>query len=103
MKDFNDNFKIRAQGKLPGGWHLDSIRALLPDTSRIVFSHADLSLDNIMLCGEPGSQSIAAIVDWGMSGWYPDYWEFCKILIRIAEEGIQTEGWLSQVLEPYDK
>lgn len=43
---------------------------------RIVFSHADLSPRNIIV----KDGHIAALVDWELSGWYPEYWEYVKFL-----------------------
>ncbi|ODM14618.1 hypothetical protein SI65_09963 [Aspergillus cristatus] len=39
-----------------------------------VFTHGDLSPENIIM----KDGKIMAIVDWAMSGWYPEYWEFAK-------------------------
>ncbi|OAA65536.1 Protein kinase-like domain protein [Niveomyces insectorum RCEF 264] len=57
-------------------------RSLLPDDAPIVFTHGNLSLSNIIVDPERGLDGrlrIAAIVDWQQAGWYPDYWEVCKL------------------------
>ncbi|KAK1768893.1 kinase-like domain protein [Phialemonium atrogriseum] len=41
---------------------------------RTHFTHADLAPRNIIV----GGGRVAAIIDWGFSGWYPEYWEFTK-------------------------
>ncbi|RAL15836.1 uncharacterized protein BO97DRAFT_468007 [Aspergillus homomorphus CBS 101889] len=39
-------------------------------------THADLNRRNIMV---PSTSPVrVVIVDWQQSGWYPDYWEYCK-------------------------
>ncbi|KAH8435331.1 uncharacterized protein LDX57_012960 [Aspergillus melleus] len=43
----------------------------------VVFTHDDLVPQNILLSPGP-SPVVAAIIDWGQSGWYPAYWEYCK-------------------------
>jgi predicted unusual protein kinase regulating ubiquinone biosynthesis (AarF/ABC1/UbiB family) len=46
---------------------------------QLFFTHADLHPSNILL--SPGSDPhIIAIIDWQQSGWYPEYWEYCKAL-----------------------
>ena len=35
---------------------------------------------------------ITSILDWEMSGWYPDYWEFVKSLNTISQ-GDALEDW----------
>lgn len=41
----------------------------------IVFTHDDLVPSNIILSSGSNPR---AIIDWGQSGWYPAYWEYCK-------------------------
>ncbi|KEY73342.1 hypothetical protein S7711_01456 [Stachybotrys chartarum IBT 7711] len=41
---------------------------------RTCFTHADLVPRNILIEGG----RVAAIIDWGLAGWYPEYWEFTK-------------------------
>ncbi|KAF2258103.1 kinase-like protein [Lojkania enalia] len=52
-------------------------RPFLPDNVPIVFTHADLHPSNIILSSGPDPR-VVAIIDWHQSGWYPDYWEYCK-------------------------
>ncbi|KAK8081573.1 hypothetical protein PG996_000354 [Apiospora saccharicola] len=55
----------------------DPYRQGLPDDSSVVFTHPDLHPSNIIVFTESPPR-IVAIIDWQQSGWYPDYWEFCK-------------------------
>lgn len=41
---------------------------------RTCFTHGDLVGKNIIV----RDGRVAAIIDWGFSGWYPEYWEFTK-------------------------
>lgn len=55
-------------------------------THQIVFTHADLQARNIivnrMRTHPDGPSKIKlTIIDWEMSGWYPEYWEFCNAII----------------------
>ncbi|KAK2737105.1 hypothetical protein FQN57_000444 [Myotisia sp. PD_48] len=52
----------------------------------IVFTHADLVAPNSLLTKGP-NPTVAAIIDWGQPGWYPEYWEFCKA---------RRVGWISK-------
>jgi aminoglycoside phosphotransferase (APT) family kinase protein len=61
------------------------------DSSRrghnVVFTHADLNLQNILvdqvvkLDGTRGWK-ISGIVDWENSGYYPEYWDYTKALFE---------------------
>jgi aminoglycoside phosphotransferase (APT) family kinase protein len=41
---------------------------------RIVFTHGDLALHNIII----KDGHVNAIIDWEFSGWYPEHWDYCK-------------------------
>ncbi|CAI7638212.1 unnamed protein product [Penicillium bialowiezense] len=43
----------------------------------VVFTNDDLVPPNIILSPGP-NPVVAAVIDWGQSGWYPAYWEYCK-------------------------
>lgn len=69
---FECNFPGKSVEEIP-----DPYRQLLPDDAAITFTHADLHPSNIII-SKTQPYSVLAIIDWGQSGWYPDYWEFCK-------------------------
>lgn len=50
---------------------------------KIVFTHGDLQPKNIIVeCNgrqEDGSSDfVITLIDWNLSGWYPEYWDFCN-------------------------
>lgn len=51
---------------------------------RTVFSHGDLGPQNILW----KDGKIVAILDWEMSGWFPDYWEYTRTYF-----GCRLESW----------
>jgi aminoglycoside phosphotransferase len=61
-----------------------------------VFTHADLNPTNILVHG----QSIAGIIDWKFSGWYPHYWEYTSAWYggRVWSE---WQDALARFLEPH--
>lgn len=62
----------------------------------ICFTHADLRPQNIMVRGG----SITGILDWELSGWYPEYWEFAKALYVWRWQNDWVD-YLTRALEPY--
>lgn len=40
----------------------------------VVFTHGDFRPANIIV----RNGKVAAILDWELAGWYPEYWEFVK-------------------------
>jgi thiamine kinase-like enzyme len=50
----------------------DPWRSYLRDDATIVFSHADLHQDNIMI-SSTNPPKVIAILDWEQAGWYPEY------------------------------
>jgi hypothetical protein len=65
----------------------DPYRSGLPDDAEVVFTHADLHPSTILVSKDTESPRILAIIDWRQSGWYPDYWEFCKAAYTAEVHG----------------
>lgn len=109
IESFNDWFLAAATRTKPGPddptrlLRHELYRDLLPDTGHICFTHADLTLSNIIISGELDSQRIAGIIDWEQAGWYPEYWEYCKLHFGVAENHEWlTAGWPDKVTEPFE-
>nr|POE71932.1 hypothetical protein CFP56_11808 [Quercus suber] len=73
-----------------GPEHVKLLRKVIESTlkgHRTVFTHADLQPKNILVRrtgisnSEKGSTFDIRIIDWEMSGWYPEYWEFCNATV----------------------
>ncbi|KXX83131.1 hypothetical protein MMYC01_200349 [Madurella mycetomatis] len=95
---FND-FLSHKPGRTPTPW-ITMLRSVMPDDHRLVMTHGDLHPRNIMVRwewadedganlngGEKKRIRITALIDWEMSGWYPEYWEFVKALSTINTRG----------------
>ncbi|RSL82348.1 hypothetical protein CDV31_016943 [Fusarium ambrosium] len=78
-------------------------RSFFSDRGNIFFTHGDLTLGNIIVSGVPGSIKIEGIVDWEQAGWYPDYWEYCKLLYGVEyTHEWRKDGWVDKVMESFD-
>jgi thiamine kinase-like enzyme len=62
-------------------------------TYRVVFSHADLAPNNILV--DPSQGKITGIVDWEFGGWYPEYWEYTKMFYGGVRPG--WDRWFEAV------
>jgi hypothetical protein len=41
-----------------------------------------------------------AIIDWEQAGWYPEYWEYCKMHFGAADDDEWlTDDWPSMITE----
>lgn len=61
-----------------------------------VFTHADLNPFNILIRGD----RVVGLVDWEISGWYPNYWEYTSAWLGSATR----TGWrkcIDEFLEPF--
>ncbi|KAH8663425.1 kinase-like domain-containing protein [Tricladium varicosporioides] len=76
----------------------DPFRHLLPDNSTITFTHADLHPSNIIVSTD-SPYHIVAIIDWHQSGWYPDYWEYCKAVFTADPNGEWETEYIPRFLE----
>ncbi len=62
-------------------------------THRIRFSHGDLGMHNILVEGG----RITGIIDWEYAGWYPEYWEYVKMVQFSTDK--QFLCWCQQCWE----
>ncbi|KAJ0120489.1 hypothetical protein J7T55_015218 [Diaporthe amygdali] len=102
IKDFNDWVQLAALPTTPLSQreYEDPYRTLLPDTGDIHFAHGDFHLGNIMLSNLPGAvPTITGVMDWEEAGWYPSYWEYCKMALVVDEDHETfTRGYIDSIL-----
>lgn len=92
VQAFHDRCDIEIDGPLP-----------------IVFTHNDLC-PPIILLSQGRNPTVVAIVDRGQSGWYPEYWEYCKARrVGVIDDNLDLklqEDWhtryLPLVIDPVD-
>lgn len=71
----------------------------IPKSEHVVLTHGDFVPRNILV---RNGGNVAAIVDWEMAGFYPEYWEYAKAhLFTDYEHPWRVERAVDQVLEPY--
>ena len=63
---------------------MDELFSCLPTEAQVYLTHGDLP-HNILVDGS----GITAIVDWETAGYYPDFWEYC----RMHDPGLMTPAW----------
>ena len=71
---------------------------LSQDRHRIVFTHGDIRPSNVII----RNGDLSGIIDWEMSGWYPEYWEFTKALYNWRWQD-DWGTYLLRVLKPYHR
>lgn len=76
----------------------------------VVFTHDDLCPPNILISQGPNPR-VTAIIDFGQSGWYPWYWEYCKAMqVGRIDRGVfddaHREEWATHyvplIMDPVD-
>ncbi|KAJ4509697.1 hypothetical protein HRR83_006987 [Exophiala dermatitidis] len=119
LKDFYDWLEWLPQRYLtPEERFKNPYLQLLPEDTTIKFTHADVHPSNIMVStaksgsgsdSSPGWASasdlpihVLALIDWGQSGWYPDYWEYFKMCYTVDWEGDWRVEWLPKMIEPME-
>lgn len=68
-----------------GPHYVDELFGHFPTEGQVHFTHGDLLPHNILVDGS----KITAIVDWETAGYYPDFWEYC----RMHDCGWMTPAW----------
>ena len=73
----------------------------MPKDSIIKFTHADVHPTNVIVSAS-GQPRVLALIDWGQSGWYPDYWEFFKMCYTTHWEDEWRKIWVPKMIEPQE-
>jgi aminoglycoside phosphotransferase (APT) family kinase protein len=70
--------------------YLTFLRRLLRDDHRLVMTHGDLHPRNVLV-STGDSVEVAGLIDWEMSGVYPEYWEYVKSLNTTS--AVDDDDW----------
>ena len=104
VQSFNEEFC--AIGKMSRGYpnspFFQKIRDALPSNAEIVFSHSDLHPGNILVSGV-GNSVVVTIIDWGMAGWRPEWWEIVKAHWAVDPRDEWTLKFVPLFLDSYDE
>ena len=68
-----------------GPEYVEELFSCFPMDSQVRFTHGDLLPHNILVDGS----KITAIIDWETTGYYPEFWEYC----RMHDPGLMTPAW----------
>ena len=76
---------------------IDALRDRLTANHRIMFTHSDLTPQNILVDEQ---NNIVSILDWEMAGWKPEQWEYLKATwLSEPDEGWPT--FMDRILPDY--
>lgn len=68
-----------------GSEYVEELFSHFPTDAQVHLTHGDLLPRNILVDGS----KITAIIDWETAGYYPEFWEYC----RMHDPGLMTPGW----------
>jgi Phosphotransferase enzyme family len=95
--EFHD-FLVAPVRRCPRPEWVAKYRSRLPDGDGIIFAHADVSWENILVGRVSGS--VTGILDWEMAGFWPEWWEYRKALF-----GARSRQWwigiVKEVMQEY--
>jgi aminoglycoside phosphotransferase (APT) family kinase protein len=71
---------------------------------RIVFTHGDLQpkniiVERILVCDDGDADFKVTLIDWNLSGWYPEFWDFCNSTLYCQ----MKPDWLELVPDIFDQ
>ena len=91
---------MKKQGPYTGiEWRCDVWTEVMKD-HQVVLTHNDFDPRNIIVQGT----KVAAILDWEFSGFFPEYWEYCKAVSRPDwEHPWSRSRAIDQIITPYYK
>ena len=62
---------------------------------RIVFTHGDMALHNIIVDDE--GQNVTGLIDWEYAGWYPEYWDYIKFFERVVRTASDWKDYADEI------
>lgn len=68
-----------------GPEYVNELFSAFPTEGQVYLTHGDLLPHNILVDGS----TITAILDWETAGYYPEFWEYC----RMHDPGWMTPAW----------
>jgi thiamine kinase-like enzyme len=95
INQFNDYWINKVKEIMPN-YHILAIKNVLPSNRDIVFSHGDLTTKNIII----KDNKIVSIIDWELAGWYPESWEYFRMLSYSVDDEKWHDG-VSKIIKPY--
>ncbi|KAL8832513.1 MAG: hypothetical protein Q9170_004846 [Blastenia crenularia] len=96
---FNDGLVRALEARGRNTWTETVARFIraMPEHS-VVFTHNDLAPRNILI----RDGNVVAILDWELSGFYPEYWEYIKALYWPDRQSSWIkDNVIDRVLQPY--
>jgi aminoglycoside phosphotransferase (APT) family kinase protein len=93
VSEFHD-FLVAPARKSPRPEWIAKYRQHLSDSHQIVYAHADLSWENILV--DPKTGNVTGILDWEMAGFWPKWWEYRKALF-----GSRSQLWWIDILKKF--
>jgi len=98
--EFNQGIVTALKRSQQGPW-VDMVCGMILSSLKnheIVLTHGDFAPRNILVQGA----KVVAILDWELSGYYPEYWEYVKALWRPPwQTGWIKDEAVNQVLDNY--
>ncbi|KAI9809910.1 MAG: hypothetical protein M1825_000343 [Sarcosagium campestre] len=61
-------------------FYTETIEGSMRDDHTLVFPYGDIGIHNVLV--ENGR--ITAIIDWEFAGWYPEYWDYVKMIQFVS-------------------
>ncbi|KAG6262108.1 hypothetical protein E4U49_003360 [Claviceps purpurea] len=81
--------------------YIGLLRGLMPLSNKIVFTHGDIRPANIMVRRDDGTWRVTAIIDWEISGFYPEYWDAVKSTNSLTSgENFDWYKYIPQSISP---
>ncbi|OJT14177.1 hypothetical protein TRAPUB_9288 [Trametes pubescens] len=86
---FNDYLMHRSSPRVATSYK-SWLRSMLREDHRILFTHGDFHPRNVMIT-DGDDPELTGIIDWEMSGFYPEHWEYLKAM--NTRSVTDTDDW----------
>lgn len=68
-----------------GSFLIETLKSAMKENHKWRLTHGDIGPHNVLV-DENDNGRITAVLGWGSAGWYPEYWEYVKMIRHLPRE-----------------
>lgn len=68
-----------------GSFFVETLKSAMRENHKWRLTHGDMGPHNVLV-DENDNVRITAVLGWGSAGWYPEYWEYVKMIQHMPRE-----------------
>lgn len=80
----------------PDSFIFETLKSAMRENHKWRLTHGDMGPHNVLV-DENDNGRITAVLGWGSAGWYPEYWEYVKMIQRLPRGCLDFKSYARQL------